>query len=653
MKNNFNSKRKTLLTLLLCIPLFLFSQIEMKWNKKLPSAIKWQEISSLGNLVVATNQSLMGINTDSGAINWSSTEHANLDKSKFKELANSPFFTIKNNGVIYVIDQFSGDEVFNSAKAGISTIKDYYLLYKSDMILVAGNDLEENPVMISVQMSSGGVSWTIKEKFGSVVAAKEVENDKLLIVTLFYNYLLNAKTGEIIWKEATSKEVEKINNMGMLGSLIKVAAEDMSEDMDIELNYYSKPSGDIFYLGNEEEETSPMSYSSSSQKKYINNYMAYNIQDGSLVWDKPLEVKGKSGFVSFLEDGILALPNDGNNTKINVFDYKTKEGKWGKKGRGIAVKGGVYNYIDTGSGIVLVSKTTNYNYLSYLDPKAGILTFKKPVKIEGRIVGIVPLSKSILYITSNSINILDYQKGTLKWKKSIRTKPELTAEYNGKIYVFDQKEEMVKIIDKETEELTTLSATEIKFKGKEAPRKLEVMEDGVFLHSDQNVAKIDFNGALKFIEYYAAPRESGWKRALLYAETARAAYISAYSYYASGSIAKVQEDINNENIIAGAVVSEIGDFYGELGEVSANYAEKAFKQANLRMKATKSGRDFMFVMSKIEKDIVLLKVSKITGKVEGKIILGKDREPNYAVDDITGNVFYRTGNNKITSYQVK
>ena len=73
----------------------------------------------------------------------------------------------------------------------------------------------------------------------------------------------------------------------------------------------------------------------------------------------------------------------------------------------------------------------------------------------------------------------------------------------------------------------------------------------------------------------------------------------------------------------------------------------------MRHKATTQGRDFMFIMSKQEKDIVLLKVSKLTGKVEGEINLGKDREPVYAVDDITGQVYYRTGDAALTSYLVR
>jgi hypothetical protein len=58
-------------------------------------------------------------------------------------------------------------------------------------------------------------------------------------------------------------------------------------------------------------------------------------------------------------------------------------------------------------------------------------------------------------------------------------------------------------------------------------------------------------------------------------------------------------------------------------------------------------------MSKQEKDIVLLKVSKITGKVAGEINLGKDREPLYAVDDINGQVYYQTGDAELTSYMAR
>jgi len=654
MKKKFIPNFKVLLLVATLLPLISFGQVEVKWNKQFATNIQWQEVSSLGNLIVCSGEALMGVNTETGDIIWSKSEHANISIQMYRELPNSPFFTIDDNNVIYLIDQFSGDEVFNSVKAGIADIKDYFLMYNSNAILVAGSNPAGDPVMLSVKMSDGSLSWSMNEKFGRIIAANELGNDELLIVTLFNNYKLNASTGKIIWKEVNSKEAAQVNKLGAFGDLMKTVAENMTSDMDIQLRYYWKPGGDVFYLGSQHEHQSTTTSSSGEPSiSYTNNYQAYKISDGSLVWNEDLEVKGMLGHVALMENGLLILPDDGNRTKINLFDYQTKLGLWGKKGRGIVIKGGIYDYLDSGDGILLVSRTSNNNFLNYLDPRAGVITFEKPVKVDGSVVGIVPLSNSILYITTESMNILDQSTGLLKWKKSIQTNPDLTAEYEGKIYAFDSKSGILKVVDKGNEQVKDLSTTALEFQGKEAPRRLELMADGIFLHSDQNLAKIDFDGTIKFNEYYPAPREAGWKRALLYAESVRAAYIGAASYYVAGSMAYVEDDVRNEDALAGEIVSQVGDAYGELGDAAVSYAGKAFKQANARMKATKSGRDFMFIMSKQDKDIVLLKVSKITGKIEGKIALGKDREPIYAVDDITGQVYYVIGEKELTSYQVK
>ena len=653
MRKELNTKSKAII-LLIAIVLFSFiaeAQADLTWDKEFTSNINWQELNYLGNLVVSSSEGLMGVDYVDGTVTWSKPEFANLDRQAYKELAKSPFFTIEKDNAVYLIDQLTGDEVFNSIKAGITEITDYNILYKTNSILVAGKDAEGGPIMLSVKMSSGDVLWSMKEKFGLIIAVNELENEELLIVTLFNNYKLKATTGEIVWKDVNSKEAEQVNNMGALGALMMAAAENMAGDMDIELRFYRRPGSEVFYLGSQSEQQSSMTSSSGEPSiSYTNNYSAYNINDGSLVWDKPLEMKGKLSQVAFMDNGLLILPDDGNRTKINLFDYTTQAGLWGKKGKGIPIKGGIYDYLDSGDGILLVSKTNNNDFLNYLDPKTGTITFEKPVKVDGSVVGIVPLQNSILYITSESMNILDQQTGTLKWKKSIQTRPELTAEHDGKIYAFDTKTEQIKVVDKASEEVSVVSNMPIEFQGKEAPRRLEVMADGVFLHSDQNLCKVSFDGSLVYNKYYAAPREPGWKRALLYAEGIRAAYIGATSYYVSGAMAAVENDVRAEDELSGELVSQVGDAYGDLGDQAVSYAGAAFKQANARMKATQMGRNFMIIMSTEDKEVVLLQVSKITGEVMGKIALGKDREPNYAVDDITGQVYYLVGEKEMKSY---
>jgi outer membrane protein assembly factor BamB len=631
-----------------------FAQVEVKWNKQLPANILWQEVTALGNLIVSSREGLMSVDTETGDIVWSSHAYGNLGREAYEEIPNSPFFTVTANNTLRLIDQFSGTEVFNSTNAGLQEIASYYLLYNSDAILVAGTDRNGQPLMVSVKMSDGSLSWSMNEKFGRIIAANELGNQELLIVTLFNNYKLNADTGDIIWKETNSKEAAQVDKMGAFGALLKEAAANLSKDMDIQLRYYKPEEGDVFYLGSQQERQSGMTSSSGTTTvNYTNHYNAYNINDGSLVWNEELEVNGALGQVSFLDKGLLVLPDNGNRTKINLFDYQTREGLWGKKGRGIAIKGGVYDYLDSGDGILLVSRTATNDFLNFLDPSAGAITFDKPVKVNGTVVGIVPLANSILYITTASMNILDQHTGTLKWKKSIQTSPSLTEEHDGKIYAFDYKSGLLKVVDMATEQIQDLSDVKLQFQGKETPRQLEIMEDGIFLHSDQNVAKYNFDGSLSFQEYYAAPRESGWKRALLYAESVRAAYIGAASYYVAGTMAAAEDDIRQEDALAGEMVAQVGNAYGALGNAASNYAGAAFKRATMRHKATTQGRDFKFIMSKQEKDIVLLKVSKLTGKIEGEIDLGKDREPVYAVDDITGQVYYRTGDAALTSYLVR
>lgn len=526
-------------------------------------------------------------------------------------------------------------------------------MYNSDAILVAGTDWDKEPLLVSVNMSDGNLSWSMNEKFGSIITVNELDNQELLLVTLFNNYKLNADSGAIIWKNTNSKENAQLDNLSGLGALIKVAAENVAQEMDFKLNYYQPQEGDVFYLGTQREVQTGVTKTTGTPKiKYTSQYNAYHTNDGSLIWNTPLEVKGALSHVSFLDNGLLVLPDDGNRTKINVFDYQTKEGLWGKKGRGIKIKGGIYDYLDCGDGILLVSRTVNNDFLNFLDPSIGDITFENPVKVEGTVVGIVPLYNSILYITTTSMNILNHNTGTLKWENSIQTSPSLTTEHNGKIFAYDYNSGLVKVVDIATGILSELSNENLEFDGREIPKQLEILEDGIFLYSDQNVAKYNFIGRLSFQKYYVAPKEVGWKRALLYAASVRAAYIGAVSYYVSGSIASAEGGIRQKDAVAGEITSQIGTAYGELGNAASSYAMEGFKRANARRKATTEGRNFMFIMSKKEKNVVLLKVSKHTGEVEGEINLGKDREPMYAVDDITGQVYYQTSKTGLISYFV-
>ena len=59
----------------------------------------------------------------------------------------------------------------------------------------------------------------------------------------------------------------------------------------------------------------------------------------------------------------------------------------------------------------------------------------------------------------------------------------------------------------------------------------------------------------------------------------------------------------------------------------------------------------MIIISKEKKGNSLLKVSKKTGEVLKELSLGKDKQPSYAVDEITGNIFLKTKTAIIVGYK--
>ena len=132
---------------------------------------------------------------------------------------------------------------------------------------------------------------------------------------------------------------------------------------------------------------SPQRTTTGSGPSYHTTYSAFDITNGDRLWAKPLDLSGKIGGVYFDEGGIVIMPNDGSNTKVNSYDYLTQDGKWGKKGKGIDIKGGIYDYEKVKDGLVLLSQNASgKNFASYLDQNNASLTFDKPVQIDGTLV---------------------------------------------------------------------------------------------------------------------------------------------------------------------------------------------------------------------------------------------------------------------------
>lgn len=632
-----------------------FAQVQQLWQQPINENVRWQKVTSLGHYLVGTSENIMALNPDNGQIVWSTPEFGAVSADQVAQVGASPLISINLGSEVYMIDPYTGDIKFNSKKAGVTEIRDQVVLYKSNGILISGKTADGKDILLMSSMSNGDVVWKIQEDFGRLVTANELSASELLIVTIFYNYKIDPQTGDIIWKNDVSEANKQMENMGALGGLLKQAASNMAQDMEFNVEFYKDPNQPVFYVASEQEgkaqTTGFTTTTSSGGPSYHTTYSAFNINDGSRVWKNELDISGKMGPVYFHEKGLVILPNDDLNTKINLYDYKTQEGMWGKKGRGVKVKGGIYSYTQVGNGLILVSQNNSgKNFITYLDLSTGELSFDKPTKVDGEVVFSENIANGLLFITTEEVNILNKSDGDLLLKDPIQTRPALVVQNDNKLYAFDTKDGVIKALDKSTGTVSALSSA-IKFEGKEDAERLEIRDSGLLLSASQNMALIGFDGSTKYQKYFEAPREPGIIRALRYAQAVRAAYIGAASYTASAAFQSAGQQVKDDDPVAGAVAGGIGQAYGELGDAATDFAKKSFQQASARFKATQEADNYTVVLTKQDKDNVLMKIDKDTGETGGVINLGKDREPDYVMDGVTGMVFYNPEGSQITAYQ--
>jgi len=644
-------KMKSLSFILLFVAMSLNAQLKETWSSSFDRQINWQVVTSLGNYIVQTDSGLFGIQNDTGEVIWHDPSFTDLSETDFAELDNSPFAKIETTHGLFFINMFDGSTVFNSYDNGFKKVKDHFVLYRSNSIVVSGKSEDKENIAVSVDIETGRVLWKSKEDFGKIVDIVELSDKELLGVTLFKNMRINSVSGEVIWSVANSKESQQLSTMGGMGNLLQKFAETAVDTEDIKLDFAIHPSLEYFVIGTEEVNDN-VTISTSSQNQtpsYNSTYRAYSVKSGDLIWKKPVTVKGQLGHSTWIADNLLIMPFGTNNSKVNLIDIKTGQGLWGKKGKGISIKGGIYSYTPTENGMLVITTRNDKNFLNYLDTQSGTFTFDKTIKVKGYVGYTLTTDKGILYATESEMNIVNTSTGDLLWEKDIKTHYNLVQQKDDQLYLFNNKTGSINALDLNSGQISMSGQTEIDFKEGEGPKQIEVRDSGIVLSSDQNFAMYDFDGKLTYQSYYKSPKEEGWKRALLYAGSIYAGYVSAVSGMASGVMSQASYQAGYQSA-EGQTFAEVGQAYNEMSKAAGGAASMAFGAANKRFKATKESRDYVMVLTKTDEGIELVKMNKDTGESETSIALGKNRKPNYAIDLIDGIVYLEVDKNHIKQF---
>lgn len=636
----------------------LKAQAKPLWEHTPDGGLIWMRNTSLGNLIECTSTGLKGIDPASGKENWNIPELESCLEETFEEIKNTPYIAIApkdDKDELYIIEPFEGKILFSSKESGISKIASKYFLYKNNVIILVGyegGDEEKAPVMVCVDMTTGKKIWTKKSDFSKVSACISLNDKEIILTTLFFAYKINAKTGAEVWKQCIDPAFAKMSNL--LTALDKGGAN-LKKELNVLLIQTELAPDRVFMaaqIENKKEVKGPDGKMTTSVT-YDSFYNAFKTIDGSYGWKTPLKISQGLGVVLPCREGLVVCAKD--KETVNLVDFSTGLQIWGgKKVKGIEVKGGpVKSAVIMNNNLLLAtgSKETN---LSLIDPANSESKFAQPISVDGDVQRIVELPNGFLVVATEQIEYVNKITGESYLKKPIVSNSALLGFTDEDVYIFNKKDGKIYTFIKNEIKLTALKE-EIKFEGKESPTKLEILKEGICLSSEQNVWLVGFDGKLIYKKYFPAPKESNFRRALLYASAARAAYYTlAYGYTSAmfGATSAAIQVQNPESKVAKDVSREISKVYGQASLSGLSATSKFLNAASNRYKATSQTEEFMFVLTEVgKKEYHFLKVSKIDGQTKEDINLGKDKKPKYELDNIE-NVIYFEESDKLKAFKL-
>ena len=619
------------------------------WVRSPGGTVQWVRSTSSGGLLACTSEGLKGLDPTTGEIQWTIARLANAPEEKFQEVRGTPYValaTVDGTDPIIVVEPITGRILFSSSDAGITTVASYYFVYEAGVIVVVGKKDEGTPHMVCVDMSTGKPRWTKEGDFSKLTGCAAAGKDHILISTLFFCYKLDANSGEEIWKTTPDPKLAQMT--AFLELLDKNGADLKLGPEEIRAVLLTPAQAPGLAIMTAQSSTQSEKTDSKGNKTIVTTYNtfvnAFDINTGKYVWEKPVEMNSKLGTVVPLEKGLLVGAGDKNN--VTLVDYRNGTGLWGKKGNGISVKGGPLNgAVEMNDRFLLTSGGSKAVVMMY--DALGEQIWEKPTKLDGEVRTVKVLPNALMIGSAEEVDILDKNTGVSLNGGAIKGGAALSALGNDALYVFNAKEGIVYRMEREGTRFSALSKAPLEFEGKENPAQLEVVPEGVLVHSDQNMALIDGSGNKVYQKYFPAPKEGGMRKALLYASAIRAAYYTASYGYTSAAFGAASQQIevqDAESAMAKDITGRISEVYGDAANAGMDATGRFLQQANARFKATQSNEGVQFILSDTgSKEYVLEAVKKSNGSLSGTVPLGSNRTPVYSVDAIEDVVYLVEG----------
>ena len=611
------------------------------WRATFDREINWFNLTSLGTVIVSTDDALYGIEPKSGKINWKNEQFKKLSKANYTGLKGSPFIAIFEGGVFSmrqtIIDVTDGRVVCNTKDLGLKYANKRLSVPNLGSVLFGGMDNNGQALML-VSLIDGKKQWTVNkvfEKATEQLVAEPLLTDKgLMIATSQRIYMLDKTNGNVIYKLDYPTKME----IPLAGQSVQ------SDDKESTLANEPKKAGVLGALAGGQMKDALATSMAVVYAKFItvDDKIAYfynsqtitgiDIASGNILWPKT-KLDDPIANVLFDDNGILVATDD-KKSELMLFDYQNGKMKWPES---LKLSGRISSIKLTGTKLSVGSaKQNGRNLVNIVDIVTGKSASNSALKVDGFITDLRMIDNvGLLYRTTEETNIQDVNTGKDKWSKSIKYKTGGLGVDKGDLTYFTADNSIYEINYKTGEHRLLASQ---KFGNKEVVKAIELRENGILISSDQNAALFDFNGKNIYHVYHAAPGASVFSKIMSGVAMAVSIANSASEGYQAGASGYGTTSYNDHMAKA--------DRWGDI-------ASSAMGTFSERFKASDNAKNYILMLTRVknlgDNGIGLVRVNKITGKVEGKVVID-DKEPDYLFDEIDNVLFYKDANKKIVAY---
>jgi outer membrane protein assembly factor BamB len=628
------------------------------WTLHFNGDIRWQQITPAGALLVSSDGALAGVDVERGQIVWQKPDLGGLPVDSVRMVEGSLLMEAAKPGLSVIFDPVTGTVLFDSRALGLTRVVTRRVLPQTGTLIVHGRRASGPPVVALYDLKTGNQRWVSESLFqqtgpkkgglgglmqglvrvaseGTQLEVLQAGSDVIVVNTLTSLRGLDAHTGATRWSATlpTARAGNPAKHVRLFPAI-------------------DKP--DRIYVG------------------FDDRLMAYRLADGQALWATPAIIQGWVHDIVQHPAGIIILPESpppdeatGNvriingvvQTGLNIARYADGTTLAEKP---LRMRGTVTDAIITGGSAVLAVDAESRTFVNVLDVATATVRLQKDVKIKGQLAYAELTPAGLLYIsrsgsaTNGEVNIIDLAKGEQKYKDAIegtQAAPLLHVVDGRTLFVFASKDRKLYSVDRQDGTYRALSP-EIKLEGKEDPTALEIRSAGLVLIAPQNLVLLGRDGQIKQQVYNPAPQLPGLLRALYRINSVRAGlYGAAASAYGD---AFAQASRQATDTAARRITGQLAAAYSQGGAQLQGYSTQAAALASKRFKASLTTPGSVFVLTKSPdgNGNVLLQLDKDTAQPRSRVDLGKQREPIYAVDDISGMLFLQTTPGTLAGYRL-